>query len=132
MQTERSRKAAATRVKNRLAIAKAMQQQADERQQKIDSTKDTIAPITFRTVADELIEFVTCRGFEFFKYQHQNTYRNNLLNGKSVTIALPDFQRPYCTVIMREGDTALATQFRQIVDREAAFLFAADCMKGLE
>lgn len=131
MQTERAKKAAATREKNRQEIAESMQQQAAERQEKIDSTKNTLAPITFRSVAGELIEIVNCQGFEFFKSQHQSAYRNNLLNGKSVTIALPAYQRNYYTVIMREGDTALATQFEKIVDREAAFMFAADCMKGL-
>jgi len=128
--TTPKQKAAATRLRNRQEIAESMQQQREERQKKIDETKDSLAPITFRTVADELVEFVTCQGVEFFRHQYQSAYRNNLLNGKSITIALPDYQRQYYTVIMREGDTALATQFRQIVDREEAFKFASDCMRG--
>lgn len=129
--TTPQQKAAATRLRNRQEYAESMRKQREERQKKIDETANTIAPVTYRKVADELIEVVTCEGIEFIPSTYGLGYRNNtLIPGKSVTIATPSYGREYYTVKLLEGVNSVCVDFRQFTKREDAFKFAANYMNG--
>lgn len=129
--TTPQQKAAATRLRNRQEVAESMRQQREARQMIVDATKDTIAPSTFRKVADELIEIVTCEGIEFIPSIYGGSFRNNtLIPGKSVTIATPSFGHDFYTLRLLEGLESRCIKFSLIAEREQAFKLAADYMNG--